>query len=126
MAGKDDVFDALAKRQRRQLLLDLLDRDPQRVSELSGVSRELACAHDALLDEYLASTRTGREVDENLLRMHHLHLPKLAEYGFIAWCRETHVVTRGARFDEIEPYLELLLADQETRPEQESAVGIRG
>jgi hypothetical protein len=47
--------------------------------------------------------------DETLkLSMHHVHLPKLEASGFIDADRQQHSVTRGPRFDEIRPLLELL------------------
>ncbi|WP_436927670.1 hypothetical protein [Halosimplex amylolyticum] len=40
--------------------------------------------------------------------MQHVHLPKLADYRFIEWNQGTHEVTKGPKFDEIRPLLELL------------------
>lgn len=73
----DNAFDALADRNRRRLLVGLLHYDPQYVSELSGVSREIA------------------DTNEELLRFHHVHLPRLAACGFIEWHRDAHVVMKG-------------------------------
>ncbi|WP_243645299.1 hypothetical protein [Natrarchaeobius chitinivorans] len=53
-------------------------------------------------------------VDEtNRIEYDHVHLPKLADYGFIEWSHGTDRVERGPRFDEIEPTLELLAAHHE-------------
>lgn len=106
--GYDDVFDALADAQRRQLLLGLAHREIYLVAPLSGVSRDLADAHEGLLRAQLASSRELSSVDESLLRMHCVHLPKLAAYGFVEWDRTDNLVTKGDRFEALEPVLELL------------------
>ncbi|TYL40727.1 hypothetical protein CV102_02680 [Natronococcus pandeyae] len=102
----DDVFDALADGQRRQLLVDLLDSDLQRVSDLSDTSRELIEAHDALLDQVLSGQLEIPGADTELIQKHRVHLPKLAKYGFIEWNPEDCLVARGPRFDELTPVLE--------------------
>lgn len=104
----DDVFDALADEQRRQLLLGLAHREVYLVAPLSGVSQDLADAHWGLLRAHLSSSRELSSVDESLLRMHCVHLPKLGAYGFVEWNQTDNLVTRGERFDDVEPVLELL------------------
>jgi hypothetical protein len=86
----NDVFEVLADVHRRRLLFDVLDQNPVDVSELSGVPWEID------------------EGDEDLVRKRHVHLPKLVDQGFVEWDREHAVVTKGPRFDEIRPFLELL------------------
>lgn len=44
---------------------------------------------------------------EDSIRKQHVHLPKLANYGFVEWNEDEDVVTRGPRFDEVSPFLEL-------------------
>ncbi|RKD93468.1 DUF7344 domain-containing protein [Halopiger aswanensis] len=93
MAGEkttDEVFDALAAAQRRRLLFALLDDAPQHVTELSGVPWSIP------------------KSEADTIAEHHRHLPKLDESGFIDWDREEQVITKGPRFDEIEPVLECL------------------
>lgn len=109
----DELIDALAAAQRRRVLASLLGREPQHVSTLSGTARELIDAHEALLSLYLSGSYEIAAVDKELLRKRHVHLPKLAEYGFTEWDRDDNVVSRGARFDEIRPFLELLDAREE-------------
>lgn len=103
----DAVFDALAAGQRRQVLVGLIDQ-PQHVAKLSDASREMADAHEGFLGQYLSDSGESAAVDKELLRTHIVHLPKLVEYGFAEWDRDTMVVTKGPRFDEIRPFLELL------------------
>lgn len=116
MNEHDDLFDAMADGQRRRLLAELLDREPKRVPDLTGVSRELAGADEALLHEYLADDRAVDDADKDLLRLHYVHLPKLDENGFVDWDRDAQRVTRGSRFDELEPFLELLVRRREELP----------
>ncbi|WP_255194661.1 DUF7344 domain-containing protein [Natronobeatus ordinarius] len=108
----DELFDALADSRRRQLLVELLTHNPQHVPELSRKSQEIAKADEKLFQQHLSSSRTIPGVDEGLLRLHYIHLPKLADYGFIEWDRNTHVVTKGPRFDEMRPLLEPLIDQQ--------------
>ncbi|MDS0473536.1 transcriptional regulator [Natrinema sp. 1APR25-10V2] len=90
----DKMFDALADVQRRRLLLGLLDHNPQNVTELSNVPWDIT------------------EQDKDLIKKHHVHLPKLAQYGYIEWDREASIVTKGPQFDEIRPLLEFLEANR--------------
>lgn len=88
----DDSLDALAHVQRRALLLALLADSPQDASTPPETAR---------------SGSAGDEVDL-LVTIHHVHLPKLEEYGFVEWDRDTDELRRGPNFEEIAPLLELL------------------
>lgn len=90
----DDALDALGDVQRRRLLVALLDHNPQDDSPVVGVE-------DA-----------DGDAVERLVTMEHVHLPKLADYGYIDWDRESREVSKGENFGEIRPLLELL-ADHE-------------
>ncbi|PSP40774.1 hypothetical protein BRC63_05275 [Halobacteriales archaeon QH_10_70_21] len=83
----DRVMDILANRHRRLMVLSL---------KRGGVETETD----------LMFRSSGREEAEMALR--HTHLPKLEEAGYIEWNRETGEVSKGSRFDEIEPILELI------------------
>lgn len=98
-ASFDDMVITLADIRRRKLLLELLERDP------GG-------------DSPVAVADTGRETDaaERRMQMRHVHLPKLADRGFVTWNERTHEATRGPKFDEIEPLLELLAAHEDELP----------
>ena len=76
----------LGERQRRLLLLLL--RQKGRLLE-----------NDAMF-------RGKREQVEQALVRH--HLPELEKAGYIEWDRETGEISKGPRFDEIEPILELM------------------
>lgn len=90
------MFDALAAVQRRRLLVALLDHNPQ------------GDAPEATGDQSISV--------EQLVEIQHVHLPKLEEYGFIAWDEETHEVSKGPNFDEIGPLLKLLADHPEKLP----------
>lgn len=96
----DDTIDALAHVQRRKLLVSLLDHNPQDDSPVVVAPSE---------DEAGAL--------ERLVAMDHVHLPKLVEYGFISWDRESHEVSKGPNFGEIKPLLELLVDHEDELPE---------
>lgn len=87
-AGWDRVLDVLSHRQRRLILFMLARGEP--VTE-SGL--QVRGSDDA---------RRG----ENAVR--HIHLPKLAEAGYVDWDRDTGAITKGPRYDEVEPLLELI------------------
>lgn len=84
-----EAFEALAHEYRRQLLADLRETNP------SG----------ELPRESLGTGSPGCIAVE----MTHVHLPKLDEYGFVAWDRESETVFRGSRFEEIMPLLEAVV-----------------
>ena len=96
----DEMLDAVGHIQRRKLLVALLAHNPQD-------------------DESVAVTADG-SVDEELTRlveMQHVHLPKLEDYGFISWNRETNEVSKRPNFEEIRPLLELLRDHEEELPD---------
>ena len=95
----DEIFDALADRYRRRLLVELLDRNPTSVSSRSARHGERSSSGEATV------------------RSRHVHLPKLEERGYISWNREQGIVMKGPRFDEIEPVLELLHGHRAELPE---------
>lgn len=96
----DDMVDALAHVQRRKLLIALLESNPQDDTP-------------AVLDDSDSDT----DAVERLVSMNHVHLPKLADYGFIEWKEERHEVIKGPKFDEIRPLLELLDDHEDELPD---------
>lgn len=95
----DEVMDALADGQRRRLLVALLDHNPQDDSPV-----------------VIANSDAEGDAVERLVTMDHVHLPKLAEYGFIDWDRQSNEVKKGRNFDEIRPLLELLDEHEDELP----------
>ena len=87
----DGQLEAIAHAHRRHILLELLDENPQP-------------AGPAVLDRQVnASNR------ENLrAAMHHVHLPKLEERGFVEWDQDANELTKGPKFEDVAPLLEVL------------------
>lgn len=112
----DDIFEALSDVHRRKLLVDLLEHNPQTVETISEASREVGGMSEGLKEEYLTSDAEISGADKSHVRLHHVHLPMLVEYGFVEWDREENAVVKGARFDAIRPVLELLEDNREALP----------
>lgn len=87
----DGQLEAIAHVHRRRILLELLDENPQP-------------AGPAVLD---GRVNAGNR-EELRVAMHHVHLPKLEELGFVRWDRDENRLTRGSEFDDVEPLLEVL------------------
>lgn len=119
MNGNDDIFDGLGDIQRRQVLVDLLTNDPRHVPQLSGMTREMATGHEALLRLYLDSSRSIAGVDDDQLSLHTVHLPNLTDDDFIEWDQEANSVTKGTRYSEMRPILRLLDDEGRESPVQE-------
>jgi hypothetical protein len=94
------MLDAVGDIQRRKLLVALLTHNPQDDESVAIVADESA-------DEELT----------RLVEMQHVHLPKLEDYGFITWNRDTNEVSKGPNFEEIRPLLELLRDHENELPD---------
>ena len=94
---------------------------PERVLLRPGVDRLLdnLSAHHRrlillLLKQEMIETkadvmmRGDNDTDNGEIALTHTHLPKLADAGYIVWDRDTGEISKGPRFDEIEPLLELI------------------
>jgi len=98
-ATLDELFEVLSKPPRRRILTALAAANP--TNEAEFVPRDF----------------TGDERGEDILmRLHHTHLPKLDEAGFIEWNPDSKTITRGPRFDEIAPLVKLLVANCDEFP----------
>ena len=112
----DSSFDALSNERCRELLVSLLDGDRRTVPELSEDTREIANSNEELLRKHLDSRREISGVDEDLLRLRLVHLPKIAGYGFVEWNPDANVASRGPRFDDLRPLLEMIDDPREVPP----------
>lgn len=92
-------FEALSHPYRRRILTRLHERNPREEAEFHEV------------------TRGGDDDPDRLaVELHHRHLPKLVDAGFVDWDREEDVVTRGPRFEEIAPLVELMVDHRDELP----------
>ena len=94
----DTHLDALGHVDRRRLLLALLN------------------AEEAALPVKLDRLEYETAESDVLLSFYHEHLPKLEDLGFVNADPDHHAVTRGPRFEEIKPLLELLDTYQDRLP----------
>jgi len=94
----DAHLDALRHVDRRRLLLALLN------AEEAALPIEL---------DQLEYETADRDV---LVSFHHSHLPKLEDRGFVDANLDRYSVTKGPRFEEIEPLLELLDTHRDRLP----------
>lgn len=99
LVAHDEILDALDHIQRRKLLRALLVHDPQD-------------------DESVVVDANGSADEEftRLVGMRHVHLPKLEDYGFVVWNRDTNEVSKGPNFEEIRPLLELIADHEDELP----------
>lgn len=85
-----DCFDALANSRRREVLVEVGDRYEVSVEDLTNkVATE--------------ESTSRKQVKTSLM---HVHLPKLADHGIVAYDREQGLVARGEQFEEVESLLE--------------------
>ncbi|WP_254271597.1 ArsR family transcriptional regulator [Haloarcula marina] len=90
----DRTLDAIRDRHRRGLLLALLEQNPlpgMRTFETGGT------LDDVFHDDPRATS----------VRMHHMHLPKLEQMGYIERKRDRGEIHTGPKWNEIEPVLQL-------------------
>jgi hypothetical protein len=85
----DTSLRLLADRERRRILLTLLDEESAR--DGTAVPSDRSAPSDA-----------------DPTALYHSHLPKLDEVGLVRWDQEDHTVERGPRFEELRPLLETL------------------
>ncbi|MFC7133944.1 MULTISPECIES: DUF7344 domain-containing protein [Salinibaculum] len=97
-----DRFRALANPYRRQLLVALLEHNPQRDDDVDPLDHVTAAEADA---EQFRATLT------------HVHLPKLAELGYIDWDRETGNINRGPNWDAAASLLQLIRDHRDELPD---------
>jgi len=88
----DDAFTALADPYRRHLLFSLLE---------AAESSDSTVAYDSI-PEFAA--------DSASVQLHHNHLPKLHENGFVDWRTAEKIIAQGPRWPAIEPLLSVLYA----------------
>lgn len=94
-----ELLEILSQPYRRQIITRLHKRNPRDE------------------DEFELEELTGDdELENETIALIHNHLPKLAETGFINWNQEQQIVTRGPRFKEIAPLIDLMVAHEDELP----------
>lgn len=95
-----DCFEAVADPRRRSVLADLADGESAAVEDLAE----------------RAARRFGLDAERVGTALRHVHLPKLADLGAVAYDREPGRVEPGVHIDRIEPYLRGAAGDDAARP----------
>ncbi|MFC6720675.1 DUF7344 domain-containing protein [Halovenus amylolytica] len=86
--GIDQIFENLSNSHRRLILLLL--------------------KQGRIKTETDVMVRGGNNSTEAELALIHNHLPRLDDAGYIEWERDSGDISKGPRFEEIEPLLELI------------------
>jgi hypothetical protein len=97
----DELLGVLSNPYRRQLLIALLEHNPQ---------------DDSNRDPLDIVTPEGGPDVLNTELVHH-HLPKLEDMGYISWNRDTNEISKGPKWDEIAPLLELIHTHRDELPD---------
>jgi len=98
----DRVFDALSAEPRRQIVVSLLDSQSGRSIPLPE-----------------SASNPNVPIDPNELRneLHHNHLPKLSEMGFVEWETDPLTASRGPKFDQAAVVFEALQTSSDQIPD---------
>lgn len=97
------IFDALSNPYRRQLLVAMLESNPQAEVDIDPMN--LLAPGES---EDITVTKEG---------LIHVHLPKLADMGFIHWDRKTGKISKGPNWETIAPVLRLIHDHSDELPE---------
>jgi hypothetical protein len=85
------VYEALVHPYRRRLLVAMLEADRHGVAYPNPLE--------------FAPVVQGDPGRQRRIEMAHVHLPKLDDMGVVRWDRETEELSKGPKWDEIEPLL---------------------
>lgn len=95
----------------RRYVLDSLDEQETPVSFDRLATRVAAWHTDSHPDAVDDATLTGMRT-----ALYHVHLPTLAEAGYIAWDADTQTIRRGPNVDEITPLLRSMADHEDELP----------
>jgi GAF domain-containing protein len=56
----------------------------------------------------IASLEQQLDCETSQMQLYHVHLPKLADFEYINWDREADTISRGPKFSEVKPLVQLL------------------
>lgn len=88
----DRIFDALAHTYRRRILLFMSERSPR---HLDGATLEDVATRE-------------EAVESSTVELRHVHLPKLADAGYIEWDRDEQTVRPGPNFETVASVVQLV------------------
>lgn len=97
-------------------MLRILANDYRRCTLIALSEGTPAEDRSVRLPDNVAITGSGR--NEQTLELRHCHLPMLADSDLVEWNREHNEITKGARFDDVEPLLELLVTHRDELPDE--------
>ena len=95
------AFRALVDPYRRQLLIAMIEHNPQDDADRDPLNILGPDDEPAVLESELV----------------HQHLPLLEEQGYIEWDRDTHKISKGPNWAEIGPMIELLHEHRDELPD---------
>lgn len=102
MSDATTVYRLLTASPRRELLFALCETDSIRISAI--VTRQDDRQRSGACPDV---TGDGGDADVPFeLQLYHTHLPKLAETDLVVWDRDAGVVSRGASFPDVRPFVE--------------------
>ncbi|QLH84934.1 hypothetical protein HZS54_07490 [Halosimplex pelagicum] len=100
--GASKVFGLLADDRRRRLLLVLCEKESVSLPDAVRTRGDTARPSTGGDRDRSGSRRRAT------VRLYHADLPKLAAADLIEWDRDAETVSRGSRFEEVEPMLDVL------------------
>lgn len=98
----DRVFRALSDRYRRQLLVAMLEHNPQ---------------SDDNIDPLETLDPAERDTVRLQTELLHNHLPRLEAMEYVEWDRESGEISKGPEWDELAPLLHLIEDHREELPD---------
>lgn len=96
------ALSALEDAYRRQLLLALIEHNPQDDDDVDPL--DLVAEKD--------------EPDILKTELFHRHLPKLEDMGYITWNQNTNKISKGPKWDDIAPLLQIIYNHQDELPDE--------
>mgnify|MGYP006284205623 FL=1 len=100
-----EPFGVLSHEYRRRILMTVRRYNPQDEDHITS---------EAFADE---NAQDDNEFKHVKVRLYHVHLPKLADAGFIDRDPDSGIITRGPRFEKIDPLLRSMHDHQDELPD---------
>ncbi|WP_436926368.1 DUF7344 domain-containing protein [Halosimplex amylolyticum] len=113
MIGASKLLGLLANDLRRRLLLLLCENESVRVPD-AVLERGQTPSDEPPIANGRGQPESRRRTE---VRLHHVHLPKLAEADVVEWHRDRDVVARGPNFDDVEPMVTVLAENAPRLPQ---------